>query len=42
MRTFIEKSNRFLEMPLDLGPRVLLLAGVPPARSRATCSRSTT
>jgi hypothetical protein len=25
MRTFIEKSNRFLETPLDLGPRVLVL-----------------
>ncbi len=28
MRTFIEKSNRFLETPLDLGPRVLLLLAV--------------
>jgi len=28
MRVFIEKSNRFLEAPLDIAPRVLLLAAV--------------
>jgi hypothetical protein len=26
MRAFVEKSNRFLETPLDIAPRVLLLA----------------
>ena len=28
MRTFIEKSNRFLETPLDIAPRILLLASM--------------
>ena len=28
MRAFVEKSNRFLETPLDVAPRVLLLAAV--------------
>jgi len=28
MRAFVEKSNRFLETPLDLAPRVLLVAAV--------------
>ena len=28
MRAFIEKSNRFLEMPLDIAPRALLLLAV--------------
>ncbi len=28
MRTFIDKSNRFLETPLDIAPRILLLVGL--------------
>jgi hypothetical protein len=28
MRTLIEKSNRFLETPLDIAPRILLLAAM--------------
>lgn len=28
MRTFIDKSNRFLETPLDIAPRVLLLVSL--------------